>query len=90
MSSVIRIDAVTKRFGSVVAVDNVSLDIARSEFVVLMGPSGSGKSTLLHIIAGLIRPDRGRITLDGETLVDTARGIDVESFTVNSYANRAG
>lgn len=44
---------------------------------VVAGPSGSGKSTLLHMIAGLRRPDRGRISLDGTTLFDTAAGIDL-------------
>ncbi len=45
--------------------------------VALFGPSGSGKTTLINMIAGLLTPDRGQITLDGETLVDTASGINV-------------
>lgn len=49
----------------VTALNNVSLDISRSEFVVLMGPSGSGKSTLLHIIAGVDRPTRGSVLVQG-------------------------
>src|SRR5581483_10620735 len=49
----IRLDGVTKSFGSVTAVDAVSLDISDGEFLVLVGPSGCGKSTLLRMIAGL-------------------------------------
>jgi putative ABC transport system ATP-binding protein len=49
----------------VTALDRVSLDIARGEFVALMGPSGSGKSTLLHIIAGIDRPTSGSCKVDG-------------------------
>lgn len=49
----------------VTALNNVALDIQRGEFVVLMGPSGSGKSTLLHIIAGVDRPTRGQVLVQG-------------------------
>jgi putative ABC transport system ATP-binding protein len=49
----------------VVALDRVTFDIARGEFVALMGPSGSGKSTLLHIIAGIDRPTRGACLVQG-------------------------
>jgi molybdate transport system ATP-binding protein len=48
-----------------------------AETLALVGPSGAGKSTVLRAIAGLVRPGRGRISLDGETWLDTARGIDV-------------
>jgi sulfate/thiosulfate transport system ATP-binding protein len=56
----IAVRQVTKRFGSYVAVDNVSLAIASGSLTVLLGPSGSGKSTLLRIISGLETPDEGR------------------------------
>jgi len=63
-----------KTFGSghtqVRAVDDVSLDIARGELVLVMGPSGSGKTTLLSMIGGLLRPTSGRIELDG-TVIST-------------------
>lgn len=57
----LRIDHLTKRFGSVVAVDDVSFDVAAGQFVVLLGPSGSGKTTILRMVAGLEIPDSGRV-----------------------------
>jgi putrescine transport system ATP-binding protein len=65
---VIRIEGVAKSFGAVVAVDGVTLDIARGEFFCLLGGSGSGKTTLLRMIAGLDRPSDGRILIDGEDM----------------------
>lgn len=50
------------------ALDNVSLDIGRQDFVAVTGPSGCGKSTLLHLIAGLDQPDEGTVVVDGEPL----------------------
>lgn len=54
----------------VTALNNISLDIARGEFLALMGPSGSGKSTLLHIIAGIDRPTSGECQVQGITVTD--------------------
>ncbi|HSO29091.1 MAG TPA: ABC transporter ATP-binding protein [Candidatus Sulfomarinibacteraceae bacterium] len=66
---IIRIEGVTKRFGEVVAVDDVSLSIRENEFFALLGPSGCGKTTLLRMLAGFESPDSGTITLDGRDLV---------------------
>jgi spermidine/putrescine ABC transporter ATP-binding subunit len=62
----VRIERISHRYGSVTAIDDVSLDIADGEFVTLLGPSGCGKTTLLRIIAGFERPAHGRVLLAGE------------------------
>jgi multiple sugar transport system ATP-binding protein len=61
---------VTKRFGSVVAVDDLTLEIEDREFLVLLGPSGCGKSTALRMLAGLEEPDEGKVTIGGEVVND--------------------
>jgi NitT/TauT family transport system ATP-binding protein len=66
------IDEVSKVFGPagrrVGALDRVSLDLRRGEFVTVIGPSGCGKSTLLRVVAGLLPADRGRVSIFGETV----------------------
>ncbi len=60
---------VTKRYGSLVAVDGISLEIRRGECFGLLGPNGAGKSTTMSLIAGLRAPDAGTLALDGQPLV---------------------
>ena len=69
------LERVTRRFGSQLAVDDVSLEIGAGEFFSLLGPSGCGKTTTLRLIAGFEEPDAGRVLLDGEdvTLVSPRR-----------------
>ena len=64
----LRIDRVTKRFGSFVAVDQLSLDIRAGEFFALLGPSGCGKTTLLRMLAGFETPDKGQMLLNGRDI----------------------
>ena len=59
-------DGVTKSFGDVRALDNVSLAIPRGEFMTLLGPSGCGKTTLLKLAAGFLGPDSGSVAIDGK------------------------
>ncbi|MCE4613430.1 MAG: ABC transporter ATP-binding protein [Desulfurococcales archaeon] len=72
----IRVENLTKVFQpNVVALDNVSLDVEKGEFLVVLGPSGSGKTTLLRIIAGLERPTRGVVYIDGEAVADPSKKL---------------
>ena len=70
--ALLEIRNVTRRFGTLTAVDNVSIGIESGEFFTLLGPSGCGKTTLLRMIAGFDQPDGGAILLDGKDLADTA------------------
>ena len=67
---VLELDGVTKRFGNVVAADNLTLKVEQGEFFALLGPSGSGKTTLLRIIAGLELPDSGRVLINGRDVTN--------------------
>jgi ABC-type Fe3+/spermidine/putrescine transport system ATPase subunit len=67
--AILQLDAVSKRFGATVTADRLSLTIAPGEFFTFLGPSGSGKSTVLRMVAGLERPDGGRILIDGRDVV---------------------
>ncbi len=71
-AAVLRAEAVSKRFGQVVALDRVTLEVGRGECVALIGESGSGKSTLLRCFNRLTDPDEGRVLVDGED----AAGLD--------------
>jgi len=62
------LENITKRYGTLTALDGVSLQIETGEFFGLLGPNGAGKSTIMSLVAGLRAPDAGRILLDGEPL----------------------
>ncbi len=82
----VTLDGVTKRFGDVVAVDGLSLEVADEEFLVLLGPSGCGKSTALRMIAGLEDPTSGTITIGGRDVTDVeAKDRDI-AMVFQSYA----
>ena len=68
----IRLVGVGKRYGEVVAVDSLDLEIARGEFFTMLGPSGSGKTTTLRMIAGFEDPDQGHVELAGKDVTGLA------------------
>ena len=86
MSTTLRIEQVSKRFGAVSALDQVSLRVQPGEFVALVGPSGCGKTTLLRIIAGLEQADSGHIYLDNERVNDIAAGKRGVQLIFQNYA----
>jgi branched-chain amino acid transport system ATP-binding protein len=63
---------VTRRFGGVVALDDVSFDVAQGEIAGLIGPNGAGKTTAFNVITRLYTPDSGEIVFDGDSLLQTA------------------
>src|SRR5512146_1645449 len=86
------LDHLTKRFpargtaGEVAAVDDISLNIEKGQFVTLLGPSGCGKTTTLRLIAGFEFPTSGRITLDGQRLDDVPPNRRDMAMVFQSYA----
>ena len=78
----IQLDAVTKRFGDVVAVDAACLDVGHGEVVALLGPSGCGKTTLLRTIAGFERPDTGAVELGGRVVAGGGSWVPPEAREV--------
>jgi len=84
--TIIRFENVTKRYGKVLAVDNVSLAIEEGEFFALLGPSGCGKTTLLRMLAGFETPTEGRILIDGKDISHTPPNRRPVNMVFQSYA----
>lgn len=82
----ISLNGITRRFGSVPALDNVSIDFEDGGFFALLGPSGSGKTTLLRVIAGFDYPDEGTITIGGKSVVHTPVEKREVGLMFQSYA----
>src|SRR3981189_999155 len=82
----LEIDRVSKRYGEVHAVWDVSLTVADGEFVVLLGPSGCGKTTLLRMVAGFEQPDVGGIYIGGREVTDLPPRSRSIAMVFQSYA----
>jgi spermidine/putrescine transport system ATP-binding protein len=85
-TAVVRVERVTKRFGSVTAVDDVSFEVAAGEFFSLLGPSGCGKSTTLRMLAGFEVPTQGRIYLEGKDATNTPPYKRATNLVFQNYA----
>ncbi|MFZ1091975.1 MAG: ATP-binding cassette domain-containing protein, partial [Xanthobacteraceae bacterium] len=66
----VTLDRVTKRFGELTAIDQISLAVRRGELMTLLGPSGCGKTTLLNLVAGFLLPESGEIAIDGRQVTN--------------------
>jgi len=69
---ILSIENLTKRFGGVVAVDNVSFELKKGEFLGLIGPNGSGKTTLINLMTGFVKPTSGKVTYQGKDITSKA------------------
>ena len=68
MENLLELDKVVKRFGGLIAIDNVSFSVNPGEIVGLIGPNGAGKTTLLNVITGVYKPDKGAVKFNGEDI----------------------
>ena len=84
--NVLELHGITKQFGNLTAVDNVSLNIRENEFFALLGPSGCGKTTLMRVLAGFEKPDAGTILLDGEDIAPIPPNRRPLNLMFQSYA----
>lgn len=82
----VRLEGVRKRFGEVLAVADVTLDVPRNGFFALLGPSGCGKTTLLRMLAGFEQPSVGRILIDGEDATHVPPNRRPVNMVFQSYA----
>ncbi|MDI1285802.1 MAG: ABC transporter ATP-binding protein [Reyranella sp.] len=82
----IRLEGVTKRYGTFAAADSVDLSVTQGEFVTILGPSGSGKTTLLSLISGLNRPTAGRIFIGGRDVTNATAQERNIGLVFQSYA----
>ncbi|WP_160121297.1 ABC transporter ATP-binding protein [Rhodovarius lipocyclicus] len=82
----LKVEALAKRFGDVPALEGVSLEVGRGEFVSLLGRSGSGKSTLLRLVAGFEAPDAGRILIEGRDMAGLPPQARPCAMMFQSYA----
>jgi ABC-type Fe3+/spermidine/putrescine transport system ATPase subunit len=89
---ILELERLGKRFGPTVAADDMSLAVERGEFFTFLGPSGSGKSTILRLVAGLERPDRGAVRIDGQDVASVPPwhrnlGMMFQSYAVFPHMN---
>ena len=85
--TMLRVRDVTVRFGGIVALDGVSLDLNRGEILGLIGPNGAGKTTLFNCISGVIRPERGSIYFDGHSLTHALPHVRARYGVARTFQN---
>jgi branched-chain amino acid transport system ATP-binding protein len=82
MAPILQLDGLTRRFGGVTAVDQLSLSVAEGELVSIIGPNGAGKTTMFNLVTGLDRPDAGAVTFAGRDIT----GLPAEQLAAIGFA----
>ena len=82
---ILSVDAVTKKFGGLTAVNNVTFDVEAGEILGIIGPNGAGKTTLFSLISGFQRPTAGDVRYEGRSIVDVPPHVLVERGLVRSF-----
>ena len=85
IASVLRVSGLQRRFGGVMAVDDVSLDLAEGELHAVIGPNGAGKTTLIQLLSGALKPSAGSIALDGRDITSLPMHRRVRLGLARSY-----
>jgi branched-chain amino acid transport system ATP-binding protein len=85
MADLLEVSALTKRFGGLVAVNNVSFSVREKEILSVIGPNGAGKSTLFKLISSFLRPTSGQVRLKGERISDLAPHIAARKGVVRTF-----
>jgi branched-chain amino acid transport system ATP-binding protein len=85
--ALLAVRALTRRFGGIIALDDVSLDVEAGEVVGLIGPNGAGKTTAFNVISGLYRPDAGDVVFDGHSIVGSSPHRIVRRGLARTFQN---
>src|SRR5438094_5351817 len=83
----LEVEQVSKRFGGIVALDDVSLNVEAGEIVGLIGPNGAGKTTAFNVITRLYTPDAGDVRFDGTTMLGTSPSAVVRRGIARTFQN---
>ena len=86
MDAAIEVDHVNKRFGTTLALDDVSLEVEAGKVLALLGPNGAGKTTLVRVLTTLLRPDSGRASVAGFDVSKDAKSIRTMIGLAGQYA----
>ena len=85
-SNALEIIDISKNYGKVKALENISFSVKEGEYFCILGPTGAGKTTLLKIISGLLKPDKGKIIVFGEDATDLPPEVRNISYMPQGYA----
>src|SRR5919106_5428117 len=87
MAALLSLEKVTRTFGGLVALDDVSLDVEQGQIAGLIGPNGAGKTTLFNVVTRLYRPDSGQVDFDGKDLLKTRPHRVIRTGIARTFQN---